>query len=60
MVGDLPLASTSERTRNHDIGSLTQSTDFTRDVLGRYVRNTLDEALLSADPNNQGSTNIIT
>ncbi len=43
-----------------NIGSLAQSTDFTRDVLGRYVRNTLDEALLSADPNNQGSTNIIT
>lgn len=28
----------------------TQSTDFTRDVTGRYVCNRLDEALASADP----------
>jgi Domain of Unknown Function (DUF1080)/GMC oxidoreductase len=28
-----------------------QTTDFTRDVLGRYICNGLDEALASADPN---------
>jgi hypothetical protein len=30
--------------------SIPQNTDFTRDVLGRYVCNGLDEALVSSDP----------
>ena len=34
-----------------NIGSPTQYTDFTRDVLGRYVGNTFDEALVTIDPN---------
>ena len=32
---------------------LAQETDFTRDVLGRYICNGLDEALASTNPNGQ-------
>src|SRR5215470_6994467 len=38
-----------EMTTSHSV----QTTDFTRDVLGRYICNGLDEALRSADPNSQ-------
>ena len=30
-----------------------QETDFTRDVLGRYICNGMDEALASTNPNGQ-------
>src|SRR5690349_25065770 len=33
------------------LGLPTPDTDFTRDVLGRYVCNTFDEALVTYDPN---------
>src|SRR5215210_6762109 len=33
-----------------NIGSPAQPTDFTLDVLGRYVCNTFDEALANSDP----------
>ena len=32
---------------------LAQETDFTRDVLGRYICNGMDEALASTNPNGQ-------
>src|SRR2546426_3867739 len=34
-----------------NIGSTSPYTDFSRDVLGRYLCNTLDEALVTIDPN---------
>lgn len=34
-----------------NIGSLTQGTDFTLDVFGRYICNTFDEAIVTHDPN---------
>jgi choline dehydrogenase-like flavoprotein len=40
-----------------NINFLPESTSFTRDVLGRYICNTLDEALLSSDPNPRPDAN---
>src|SRR5712691_8698290 len=34
-----------------NIGSASPDTDFSRDLLGRYLCNTLDEALVTIDPN---------
>src|SRR5713101_9502044 len=34
-----------------NIGLLTPDTDFSRDVLGRYVCNTFDDMLVTIDPN---------
>ena len=34
-----------------NIGQKTPDTDFSRDVLGRYIANTFDEALVSIDAN---------
>jgi choline dehydrogenase-like flavoprotein len=34
-----------------NIGQSTPDTDFSRDVLGRYIANTFDEALVTVDPN---------
>lgn len=40
-----------------NINLLPEPTTFTRDVLGRYICNTLDEAILSADPNPRPDAN---
>lgn len=41
-----------------NIGSKPQSTDFTLDVLGRYICNTFDEALANSDPTTRAAAGL--